>query len=142
MDIKAFYSKNKDVVNIFAIVFGVATIMVIARSIQKSKRAKDNKAIDDLVIDVIDPMDIEKQPTIENPSGSIKEDTPNDAVKCSSIITDYDSDFDYVKCDMIWYTRSKKNAKTVKYRNLYPNWTSLRNNNKAVELLNKKYPNF
>lgn len=142
MDIKTFYSKNKDVVNVFGIVFLVGVVFVVARDIQKKSRARKNKELDNFTPKIIDPVEIEKEPTIENPTGSIKKDTPTDAVKCSSVITDFDKDFDYIKCDMIWYTRSKKNAKTISNRDLYPNWTSLRNNNKAIDILNKRYPNY
>lgn len=58
---------------------------------------------------------------------------------CGAVKTDYDGDFDYVKCNgNIWYTRSKPNGGRP---NVYPNWVSLANNALATQKLNTKYPN-
>lgn len=66
---------------------------------------------------------------------------------CGLIHTDYDHDFDYVRCVAndtvgraipIWYTKSKPNGSKP---NVYKTWTSLFNNTVATQRLNAKYSN-
>lgn len=69
-----------------------------------------------------------------------KSDLPNGGVGCGSVITNYDRDFDYVKCNDVWYTKSKANAASPYARGLYKDWKSLEGNKVATERLNRKYP--
>lgn len=70
---------------------------------------------------------------------------------CGMIHTDYDGDFDYVRCTPpqsslqtfvplapIWYTRSKPNGGRP---DVYKTWVSLGGNATATQRLNTKYPN-
>lgn len=66
---------------------------------------------------------------------------PNKGVGCGSVKMTYDRDFDYVKCDGIWYTKSKPNAASQFAKGLYKDWTSLKDNSVATERLERRYPN-
>ena len=61
---------------------------------------------------------------------------PNGGKGCGEVKTTFDRDFDYVKCDGVWYTKSKPSAKIV-----YKEWKSLKGNVVANERLDRRYPN-
>lgn len=69
-----------------------------------------------------------------------KSKLPNGGVGCTELRTTYDRDFDYVKCDNIWYTKSKDNAASPYAKGLYKDWKSLANNAVATERLSRRYP--
>lgn len=69
-----------------------------------------------------------------------KDSLPNKGVNCGDVKTTYDKDFDYVKCDSIWYAKSKPNAVSVTAKGLYKDWNSLANNAIATDRLNRRYP--
>ncbi|HWY09756.1 MAG TPA: hypothetical protein VN026_00450, partial [Bacteroidia bacterium] len=78
-----------------------------------------------------------------NPSltRSQKEDSSSsDAIKCNSIRTKHDADFNYRKCNDVWYTRSKPNAHSKYAKGFFKEWTSLSANPLANEKLDKRYP--
>ncbi len=66
---------------------------------------------------------------------------PNKGEGCSVIQTNYDNDFDYVKCKNVWFTKSKANAKSPANRDKYKDWFSLESNAVATDRLNRRYPN-
>lgn len=59
---------------------------------------------------------------------------------CDDIKTDHDGDFDYKKCNTVWYTKSKANPVSSYAREKAKDWTSLSDNAVANERLNKRYP--
>lgn len=59
---------------------------------------------------------------------------------CDLIRTDHDADFDYKKCNAIWYTKSKANPYSEYAKDKAKEWTSLADNKVANERLNKRYP--
>lgn len=65
---------------------------------------------------------------------------PNNGVGCSPLRTNYDMDFNYVKCKGIWYTKLKINPRG-KYDSRLNEWKSLEGNKVAIDRLNIKYPN-
>lgn len=67
---------------------------------------------------------------------------PNKGVGCSPVVTNYDRDYDYVKCGGVWYIKSKPNASTEAAKNSNPNWTSLSKNVVTTKLLDTRYKNF
>lgn len=91
---------------------------------------------------------------VEEPNNTPTNTTVNSALPsgtCGTIKTDYDGDFDYVRCTPaqsnlqtfvplapVWYTRSKP---TGGKPNVYKTWVSLANNTTATQRLNAKYPN-
>jgi len=72
---------------------------------------------------------------------SDKSSLPNGGVGCGDVKTTYDRDFDYVKCNGVWFTKSKPNAASPYARGLYKEWKSLATNQVASERLNRRYPN-
>jgi hypothetical protein len=66
---------------------------------------------------------------------------PNGGKDCGQVHTNYDRDFDYVKCSGVWYTKSKPNPATPSKKGAIPNWKSLSANKIATERLNSRYPN-
>jgi hypothetical protein len=64
---------------------------------------------------------------VANPSGT-----------CGIRRTDYDRDFDYIKCNGVWYTISKPNSSRGV---VYGDWLSLASNALATQRLNSRYPN-
>lgn len=58
---------------------------------------------------------------------------------CSSPQLNYDGNYDYVKCDGVWYTQSKPNPKTSGGN--IATWKSLKDNTIATEKLDSRYPN-
>lgn len=70
-----------------------------------------------------------------------KSTLPNGGVGCGDVKTTYDKDFDYVKCDGVWYTKSKPNAISPSARGLYKEWKSLAGNKIATDRLSRRYPN-
>ncbi len=65
---------------------------------------------------------------------------PNKGIGCSDIIDNFDSNFSYVKCNGIWWTKSKENPSNVETKGKYPEWTSLETNEVQSKLLNTRYP--
>lgn len=70
-----------------------------------------------------------------------KSTLPNGGKGCGVVKTTFDKDFDYVKCDGVWYTKSKPNAVSAYAKGLYKDWKSLAANKVATDRLNNRYPN-
>lgn len=101
----------------------------------ETKTTTDEKAIVDTKIP---PTETHvEQPHLGTPDLTL----PNKGVGCSSPVTTYDRDYDYVKCNGIWWTRSKAAPATPAAKGKYPNWVSLEKNEVATKLLNTRYPN-
>ncbi len=60
---------------------------------------------------------------------------------CDDIKTNHDADFDYKKCNSIWFTKSKPNPLSAYAKEKAKDWTSLSGNTIANERLDKRYPN-
>lgn len=62
---------------------------------------------------------------------------PNGGVGCGSVKADYDGNYYYVKCNGVWYTKTKPNVSVA----TISSWLSLGNNPIATGRLNSRYPN-
>lgn len=100
----------------------------VYKLITRSPDGKDGKA-DDFE---------EPNNTATDATSGVKPGSGLPAPSCGTIKTNYDGDFDYVKCSGVWYTKSKPAGGRP---NVYPNWVSLANNATATQRLNTKYPN-
>lgn len=65
---------------------------------------------------------------------------PNGGKDCGQVHTNFDRDFDYVKCGGVWYTKSKPNPATASKKGAIPNWKSLAANKIATQRLDARYP--
>ncbi len=59
---------------------------------------------------------------------------PNGGKGCTDVRTTYDGNYDYVKCNGVWYTQSKPNPKTASKK--IATWMSLGSNKVATTKLN------
>lgn len=66
---------------------------------------------------------------------------PNNGVGCSELITNFDRDFNYVKCNGIWHIISKPNPATPATKGAFKEWSSLEGQKVSIERLNRRYPN-
>lgn len=64
---------------------------------------------------------------------------PNSGKDCGEVHTNFDRDFDYVKCAGAWWTKSKPNPATASKKGAVPNWKNLASNKIASERLNARY---
>lgn len=64
---------------------------------------------------------------------------PNGGKGCGDVKTTYDGNYDYVRCNGIWYTQSKPNPKIESKK--IATWISLGSNKIAMSKLNSRYPN-
>lgn len=113
------------------IITGIAAVITgIVIAVKKFTDASEPspekiQEIKDKIKDAISskPVDSEKnEPT----------DLPNGGAGCGPVQKAFDRTFDYVKCDGVWWTRSKDRVKI-------PEWKSLADNKTATDLLNNKY---
>lgn len=85
-----------------------------------------------------------KETVIETTSTNSIVPTPptiaNTTSGCKSIRTKHDADFDYKKCNGIWFTRSKSNTYSKYAKGFFKEWVSLADVPLAIEKLNKRYP--
>lgn len=65
---------------------------------------------------------------------------PNGGKDCGQVHTNFDRDFDYVKCGGVWYTKSKPNPATASKKGAIPAWKSLAGNKIATQRLDARYP--
>lgn len=65
---------------------------------------------------------------------------PNGGKDCGQVHTNFDRDFDYVKCGGVWYTKSKPNPATASKKGAIPAWKSLAANKIATQRLDARYP--
>lgn len=65
---------------------------------------------------------------------------PNNGVGCSVLITNFDRDFDYIKCNGIWHIISKLNPATPATKGAFKEWNSLEGQKVSIERLNRRYP--
>lgn len=65
---------------------------------------------------------------------------PNKGIGCSDVITNHDGNFDYVKCNKVWWIISKENPSNEETKGKHPDWTSLESNEVLTKLLNTRYP--
>jgi len=64
---------------------------------------------------------------------------PNSGKGCGQVHTNFDRDFDYVKCGGSWWTKSKPTPATPSKKGAIPEWKSLAANKIATERLNARY---
>ncbi len=65
---------------------------------------------------------------------------PNGGKDCGQVHTNFDRDFDYVKCGGAWFTKSKPNPATPSKKGAVPTWKSLAANKIATQRLDARYP--
>lgn len=65
---------------------------------------------------------------------------PNKGIGCSEVRDTFDANCDYVKCNNIWYAKSKQNPANEATAGKYPEWTSIESSEVTTKLLNTRYP--
>ncbi len=142
--------KNKKVIIGISILAVAAIIGYILYKKHKDNAAQSNTALPDATKTAAstnatqssDSANTSSNVTQSKSSNSQVDATlPNKGANCSSVKTDFDGDYDYVKCGTDWWTRSKANPKTAAAKNSIPNWKTLKGNTVAANKLNAKYPN-
>ncbi len=87
-----------------------------------------------------------KEIKAEQSSSSIQENhkidssLPNSGVGCSDVKTNFGRDIDFVKCNGVWYGKSKETPSNPIIRDQLPDWTSFESNKAVTERLNRRYP--
>lgn len=64
---------------------------------------------------------------------------PNSGEGCSEPRLNYDGNYDYVKCNGVWYVKSKQNPKTPSIA--IPVWAGLKPDSVRANRLSSRYPN-
>lgn len=65
---------------------------------------------------------------------------PNGGKDCGQVHTNFDRDFDYIKCGGAWWTKSKPNAANPSKRGSIPDWKNISANKIATQRLDARYP--
>ncbi len=65
---------------------------------------------------------------------------PNGGNGCGPLRTAYDGNYDYIKCQNVWFAKSKAKPSNPATRNKMPNWTNISGNKIAAQRLNSRYP--
>lgn len=130
----------------------VGTLATISAIVYFSTRKKEDLSKNHLDLKSLTKIDDEdtsknKEEQVNNTSPNVskpqvdKSTLPNGGVGCGEVKFSFDRDFDYVKCDGIWYTKSKANAASPSAKDRFKEWTSLSGNKVASERLSRRYPN-
>lgn len=128
------------------------TLATISAIVYFSTRKKEDLSKNHLDLKALTKVDDEdtsknKEEQVNNAPSNVskpqvdKSTLPNGGVGCGDVKVSFDKDFDYVKCDGVWYTKSKINAVSPSAKGLYKEWKSLATNKIATERLSRRYPN-
>lgn len=128
-------SKTAKSLYIFGTLALIGTAIYLANRKKDGSKKLDDKKSSDIPSDT--NTDTVKADVVQVPVD--KATLPNGGVGCGDIKTNFDRDFDYVKCDNVWYTKSKSNPASAYAKGLYKDWKSLASNSVATERLNRRY---
>ncbi len=142
----ASYTSNSDTISKTSEKNAVAMKSAETKSTEKNtvvtassetKTSEKNSALKAVETKTILPKTTENNSSPKSNKGDV---SSTGGLKCKRIRTNHDADFNYRKCNDVWYTISKPNAYSKYAKGFFKEWTSLSDNPLANEKLDKRFP--